>query len=170
MRPRGSDLLAAAPAAFLALLPFIASGRAGTLGISFDVDMRIHLLYAEAIRSPAAAKVTSLSASYPVGPHALCAVLAQALGIRVDYAFAGETAAVPVLMAWTTLEALRHVRWLGKTLVATMTSATFLFAAYYAEGAFKEIMQALFVLAFALALEELVRRERGGVCAGCRSR
>lgn len=162
LRPRAGDLLTAAPALFLALLPFLASGRAGTLGVSFDVDMRIHLLYAEAIRSPAVAKVTSLSASYPLGPHALCAVLAQAIGTRVDYAFAGEMMAVPVLLAWTTLGALRRVGWLGKALVATASSLTFLAAAYYAEGAFKEIMQALFVLGFALGLEELVREERRG--------
>jgi hypothetical protein len=124
--------------------------------------MRIHLLHAEAIRSPAVAKVTSLSASYPLGPHALCAVLAQATGTRVDYDFAGETMAVPILMAWTTLGALRRVGWLGKALVATATSLTFLVAAFFAEGAFKEIMQALFVLGFALGLEELVPEERRG--------
>jgi hypothetical protein len=125
--------------------------------------MRVHLLYAEAIRSPAVAEVTSLSASYPLGPHALCAVLAEATGVRVDYAFAGETMAIPVLLAWTTLAATRRAGWLARTLVATMTSFTFLLAAYYAEGAFKEIMQALFVLAFALALEELARERRSGL-------
>jgi hypothetical protein len=163
LRPGAAELLTATPAAFLVLIPFLASGRAGTLGVSFDIDMRIHLLYAEAIRSPAVAKVTSLSASYPVGPHALSAVLAQAIGIRIDYAFAGETTALPVLLAWTALGALRRVRWLGKTLVATMTSLTFLVAGYYGEGAFKEVMQALFVLGFALALEDLVRAERRGL-------
>ena len=162
-RPRASDLLVAAPAFLLALLPFLASGRAGTLGVSFDVDMRIHLLYAEAIRSPSVAAVTSLSPSYPLGPHALCAVLAQATGMRVDYAFAGETMALPVLLAWTTVEALRRVGWLGKAFVATMTSLPFLVAAYYAEGAFKEVMQALFVLGFAIGLEELGRREWRGL-------
>jgi hypothetical protein len=162
LRPRPTDLLTAAPVFVLVLLPFLASGRAGTLGVSFDIDMRIHLLYAEAIRSPAVAKVTSISGSYPVGPHALCAVLAQATGTRVDYDFAGETMAIPILLAWTTLGALRRVGWLGKTFVATMSSVTFLFAGYYAEGAFKEIMQALFVLAFALGLEELVRGQRRG--------
>lgn len=162
LRPRPADLLTAAPVLVLVLLPFLTSGRAGTLGVSFDIDMRIHLLYAEAIRSPAVAKVASLSAGYPLGPHALCAVLAQAIGTRVDYAFAGETLAVPILLAWTTLGALRRAGWLGKAFVATLTSVTFLFAGYYAEGAFKELMQALFVLAFALGLEELMRGQRRG--------
>jgi len=162
LRPRPTDLLAAAPAAFLALLPFLASGRAGTLGVSFDVDMSVHLMYAEAIRSPAVARVTGLSASYPIGPHAVCAVLAQATGMRVDYAFAGETMATPILLAVTTLGALRRAGWLGKAFVATLSSLTFLAAAYYAEGSFKEIMQAMFVLGFALGLEELTRRDVRG--------
>ena len=77
------------------------------------------------------------------------------LGLRVDYAFAGETMAVPILLAWTTLVALRKVGWPGKAFVATMTGLTFLLAGYYGQGSFKEIMQALFVLAFALGLQEL---------------
>ncbi len=159
-RPSAADLLTVAPVFFLALLPFLASGRAGTLGVSFDNDMHSHLLWAEAIRSPSVAEVTSLSAFYPVGPHALCAVLAQGTGIRVDYVFAGETMALPVLLAWTALGALRKAGWLGKTFVVTVTAMTFMAASLYAEGAFKEIMQALFVLGFALGVEELIPGER----------
>jgi hypothetical protein len=160
LQPSPADLLTAAPVLFLVLAPFLASGRAGTLGLSFDNDMHAHLLLAEAIRSPSVARVTSLAAGYPIGPHALCAVLAQATGMRVDYAFAGETMAIPILLAWTTLAALRRVGWLGKTFVASMVATTFMVASYYAEGSFKEIMQALFVLGFALGLQELVPGER----------
>lgn len=159
-RPRAADLLSAAPVFFLALLPFLASGRAGTLGVSFLNDMHVHLMWAEAIRSPSVASVTSLSASYPVGPHALCAVLAQATGMRVNYAFAGETMALPVMLAWTVLGALRRVGWPGKTFVVTMTAMTFMVAGFYAEGAFKEIVQVIFILGFALGIEELLPGER----------
>lgn len=159
-RPPVADLLTAAPVFFLVLLPFLASGHAGTLGVSFDNDMHAHLLWAEAIRSPSVANVTSLDAGYPIGPHALCAVLAQATGMRVDFAFAGETMALPILLAWTALGALRKVRWLGKALVVSMVALTFMVAGYYAEGSFKEIMQALFVLGFALGLEDMGRGER----------
>ena len=154
-RPSPTDLLTAAPVFFLVLLPFLASGRAGTLGMSFDNDMHAHLLLAEAIRSPLVAKVDGIAAGYPIGPHALCAVLAQGTGMRVDYAFAGETMAIPILLAWTTLVALRRVGWPGKSFVACVSALTFMVAGYYAEGSFKEIMQALFVLGFALGLEEL---------------
>ncbi len=144
--------MVAGPALFMVLIPFLASNRAGTLGVSFDNDMATHLLWAEAIRSTSVASVTSLDASYPVGPHGLCAVLAQILGVRVDYAFAGETMAVPLLIAWTTVAAMRRASWPAKTFVATMTSCTFMVVAYYGQGSFKEIMQALFVLGFAIAL------------------
>jgi hypothetical protein len=157
---RTSDLLAAGPVVFLVLLPFLASGRAGTLGVSFDNDMATHLRWAEAILSSSVAAVSGLDPTYPVGPHALCAVLARGLGIRVDYAFAGVTMAVPVLLAWTTLMALRRVGWLAKALVATMVALSFLVAGYYAQGSFKELMQALFVLGFALGLEELYAGKR----------
>jgi hypothetical protein len=159
-RPKLADLLTAAPVFFLVLLPFLASGRAGTLGVSFLNDMHGHLQWAEAIRSPSVARVTALVASYPIGPHALCAVLAQGTGMRVDYAFAGETVAIPILLAWTTLVALPRVGWPGRTFVASMSALTFMVAGFYAEGAFKEIMQALFVLGFALGIEELIPGER----------
>lgn len=154
-------MLALAPLFFLALLPFLASARAGTLGISFDNDMESHLRIAEAIRSTSVAEVTGIDPAYPIGPHALCAVLAQALGVRVDYAFAGESLAVPLLLGWTALAALDRVGWLGRALVATVVGLPFLVASYYAQGSFKETMQALFVLGFALGLEEFSPAARG---------
>ena len=155
-RPRPVELLCAAPALFLVLLPFLANGRAGTLGVSIDNDMHAHLLWAEAIRLPSVARVTNISASYPVGPHALAAVLAQALGVGVDYAFAGEIMALPLLLGWTALGALGRVGWIGRAFVLTMSALTFMVAGYYAEGSFKEIIQALLVLGFTLAVGELL--------------
>lgn len=161
-RPRPAELLCLAPALFLVLLPFLANGRAGTLGVSIDNDMHAHLLWAEAITAPSVALVTNISASYPVGPHALAAVLAQALGVRVDYAFAGEIMALPLLLGWTALGALGRVGWIGRTFVVTMTALTFMVAGYYGEGSFKEVMQALLVLGFTLAIaERLPAGDRG---------
>ena len=151
-RPPLGELAAGLPVAVLVLVPFAASGRAGTLGVSFDNDMSSHLLLAEAYRSSAVAQVTPLLAEYPLGPHALTASLAQGMGIRVDLAFAGLMAAVPILLAWTTIAAVRGARWLEKVLVATVVGIPFLIAAYYGQGSFKELMEALFVLACALVL------------------
>jgi hypothetical protein len=169
LRPRPSVLLCAAPVFLFALLPFVANGRVGILGVSFDNDMQSHLLWAEAIRSPAVAKVAPLDAAYSLGPHALTAVLAQGTGIRVDYVFTGVTMAALILLAWTALGPLRRVGWPGRAFVATMTATTFLVAGYYGQGSFKEIMQAMFVLGFALGVQELRPASRAGRCAGCLS-
>jgi hypothetical protein len=151
-RPPLADLLAGLPVALLVFVPFAASGRVGTLGMSFDNDMGEHLLLAEAYRSSAVAAVSPLLPSYPLGPHALAGALSEGLDIRIDLVFAGISAATPVLLAWTALTCTAGVRWLGRVLVSTLVGIPFLVAAYYGEGAFKEPMEALFVLATALML------------------
>jgi hypothetical protein len=151
-RPRLGDLLAGLPVAALVLIPFAASGRAGTLGVSIDNDMAGHLLLAEAYRSSATAQVSPLLPEYPLGPHALASALAEGLGLRTDLAFAGLSAAVPILLAWTALASVRSVRWLWRVVVATVVGIPFLVAAYYGQGSFKELLEALFTLAAALML------------------
>ena len=151
-RPPWRECLAGLPVALLVLVPFAAAGRAGTLGVSFDNDMGEHLLLAEAYRSGAVALVSPLLPDYPLGPHALAAVLSEGLGARIDLAFAGLTAAIPVLLAWTTLACTRKVRWPGRAMVATVVGIPFLVAAYYGQGSFKELLEALFTLATALIL------------------
>jgi hypothetical protein len=151
-RPRLADLMAGLPVGLLVLVPFVAAGTAGTLGVSFDNDMAAHLLLAEAYRSQAVAQVTPLLSEYPLGPHALAAALTQGLSTRADLAFAGLTAAGPILLAWTALAGVRHTRWIGRVMVATVVGLPFLIAGYYGEGSFKEPFEALFVLATALML------------------
>ena len=154
-RPPVSDLLAGVPVALLVLVPFAAVDRTGTLGVSFDNDMGAHLLLAEAYRSAAVAHVSPLLPEYPLGPHAFAAALTEGLGIRIDLAFAGLTAAAPILLAWTALASVRHLRWSGRVLVATVVGIPFLIAAYYGQGSFKELLEALFAVAAALILAGL---------------
>lgn len=151
-RPKVGELLLGLPVALLVLVPFAAAGQGGTLGVSIDNDMAAHLLLAEAYRSSAVAAVNPLLPEYPLGPHALAAALSQGLGLRIDLAFAGLTAAVPILLAWTALASVRRVRWPGKVMVATVVGIPFLIAAYYGQGSFKELFEALFTLACALIL------------------
>jgi hypothetical protein len=155
-RPPLIGLGMAAPVALLALVPFIATGRAGTLGVGFNNDMASHMAWVEAYMSQAVAQVTPLPAAYPLGPHAVVAALSTGLGSRVDLAFAGFTVALPLLSAWTALHALRRPIWWGQLLVATVVGMPYLVAGYYGEGAFKEVLQAQFVLAVALWLEHPV--------------
>jgi hypothetical protein len=153
MRPPLRGCLAIAPVSLLVFVPFVSAGRAGTLGVSVDNDMAFHLRWAEAYRSPEFAQILHLSPGYPLGPHALVAAVAQGFDIGVDMAFAGLTAALPVLLGLTALAALpAGTRWAGQALVATAVGLPFLIAGFYAQGSFKELMQAMFVLAVVLEL------------------
>lgn len=146
-RPPISALLAAAPVLVLVLVPFLAAGHAGILGVGFNNDMSAHMAIAEGYLAQAVGSVAP--PDYPLGPHAMVAVLAEGLGIRVDQAFAGWSMALPVLSAWTALTLVRRASWAGKMATATVVGAPFLIAAYYGQGAFKEVLQACFVLACA---------------------
>jgi hypothetical protein len=156
MRPPVGGLLAIVPVGLLVAVPFLTVGYDGTLGVSLNNDMASHLAWAEGYRSADVARVLILDPNYPLGPHALAAALAQGLGIAVDHAFAGLTAAVPVLLGLTGLLALRPgARWPAQVVVASLVGLPFLVASYYGQGSFKEIMQTLFVLAFVFGLRRL---------------
>ena len=154
-RPPLSGLVAAAPLLLLVWVPFMAAGHAGTLGVALNNDMAAHLLLAEAYRDPLVEQVNGISGTYPIGPHALTAVLARGLGGGTDEVFAGLTAALPVLLGLTALAVRPRVGPLLGAALATLVGVPFLVAGYYGQGSFKELMQALFVLAFALQLREL---------------
>lgn len=156
LRPPVPGLLATLPVLFLALLPFAVNGHAGTLGVSVNNDMAFHLGQADAYRSPAVERVTEVDDTYPVGPPALVAAVAQGLGVATEEAFAGLTMAGAVILAWTALAALRDARWYGQILVAALAGMPFIVAGYYGQGSFKELQQAALVLAVAIYLQ---RRE-----------
>jgi hypothetical protein len=147
-----TGLLAALPVAAMVLIPFLSAGRAGILGTTVNNDMAVHLWWAEAFVSPAAAAAAPLPPDYPLGPHAAVASLAKGLGIGVEGAFAGWTMALPILSAWTALLLARRASWPRQVLTATVVGAPFLIAAYYGQGSFKEVLQAALVLAAALLL------------------
>jgi hypothetical protein len=148
-RPPLSGLLAAAPVAALLFVPFLAVGHFGTLGVAFDNDMATHLWVVE--RYLIGSSVPEAAPpGYPIASHGMVAVIARGLHLRADYAFAGWTMALPILSAWTALALVRRASWLGKALTATVVGLPFLVAAYYGEGAFKEVLQAGLVLASAV--------------------
>jgi hypothetical protein len=151
-RPPLVGLAMATPVALMTLIPFIAVGRAGILGTSLSNDMGAHMSLVEAYLSQHVADVTPLLPDYPLGPHAMVALLAKGLGIRVDQAFAGWTIALPILTAWTALALVRRASRLGQLASATVVGMPFLVAAYYGEASFKEVLLADLVLAVALLL------------------
>lgn len=147
-RPPLGGLLAAAPVLLLALVPFLAVGHVGVLGVGFNNDTAAHMSIVEGYLAGEIAGIAP--PDYPVGPHAMVATIAEGLGVRVDRAFVGWSLALPLLSAWTAVALVRRASWLGQVATATVVGMPFLIAAYYGQGAFKEVIQACLVLATAL--------------------
>jgi hypothetical protein len=157
---RGVDvrpLLEALPVAGVVLalcsLPFIANDRIGELGAYILDDLSVHMAQADALRSVGAAADITPS-GYPNGPHALVAALAGGLGVGSSPAFTGLLLATPVLTAMAALGALRGARWYLRLPAAALTGIPYLAVSYFAQGAFKEPLVALFLLGFVLTLHE----------------
>ncbi len=152
----GEALRAGAPVALGALfavsLPFAVEGHFGILGTGFNPDMSQHLLatdrLAEGHDSPL------LNQGYPLGPHAVVVALNKGLGIGLVQGFSGLTVAVAILAPLTALAAFAKEPPLRRTAAALLVGLPYLVASYFAQGAIKETIQALLVLAFVLALRE----------------
>jgi hypothetical protein len=143
-------------------IPFLVSGRWGMIGVGFNNDLGLHLAWAEWLRSgfgPAP------FGGYPLGPHGLAVAIAAVPGMSLGQTFLGEIFAISILIGLTALAALSDLGPLRRTLAAAMVALTYLAASYFAQGAFKETAEALFVLAVAVAL-----RDPGGAPDGRWSR
>jgi hypothetical protein len=150
-----SGLPVAAAALLAASLPFAVEGHFGILGTGFNPDMSQHLLATDQLTHGAGSQL--LHQGYPLGPHAIVAALNKGLGIGIVQGFSGLTIAVAVLAPLTALAAFSDQPPLRRTAAALLVGLPYLVASYYAQGAFKETIQALFVLAFVLALRESTR-------------
>jgi hypothetical protein len=155
----GEALRAGWPVALGALLaaslPFIAEGHFGILGTSFNPDMSQHLLAADRLAEGHSSQL--LSQGYPLGPHAMVVALNKGLGIGLVQGFSGLTVAVAILASLTALAAFRDLPAVPRTAGALLVGFAYVTASYFAQGAFKETMQALLLLAFVLALRETDR-------------
>jgi hypothetical protein len=137
----------------LASIPFIVNGRVGILGVGLvNDDMASHLLIADWLNTRVGETPGLIEGGYPVGPHALAAGLSEGLGTGLIEVFGGITLAIPVLTALVAAEALRDLRPVPRVIAAALVALPYLAAAYVAQGAFKEPIEALFLLAFALLL------------------
>jgi hypothetical protein len=139
-------------------IPFAISGRWGLLGVGFNNDLGLHLAWAEWLRSgfgPAP------DAGYPLGPHGLAVTTAALPGIGLGQAFVGEIIAIGALTGLTALGALRDLAPGRRLLGATLVALPYLAASYYAQAAFKETAEALFVLTTALYLVTIDRAGGG---------
>lgn len=156
----GAEALGAGwPVALVALaaasLPFAVEGHFGILGTGFNPDMSQHLLATDRLADGHGSQL--LHQGYPLGPHAIVVALHKGLGIGLVQGFSGLTVSVAVLACLTALAAFAELKALPRTAGAMLVGLAYVVASYYAQGAFKETMQALFVLAFVLALREPTR-------------
>jgi len=136
-------------------LPFAVEGHFGILGTSFNPDMSQHLLAADRLAEGHSSQL--LNQGYPLGPHAIVVALSKGLGIGLVQGFGGLTVAVAILASLTALAAFSGLSPLSRTAGALLVGLAYVVASYFAQGAFKETIQALFLLAFVLALREADR-------------
>jgi hypothetical protein len=142
-------------AAFGASLPFIVEGHFGILGTSFNPDMSQHLLAADQLAHGHSGQL--IRQGYPLGPHAIVVALNKGLDIGLVKGFSGLTVAVAVLAPLTALAAFRDLRPAPRTAAALVVGLAYVVASYFAQGAFKETMEAFFLLGFVLLLRETWR-------------
>lgn len=145
-------------ALFAASLPFAVEGHFGILGTGFNPDMSQHLLATDRLVHGAGSQL--LRQGYPLGPHSIVVALNKSLDIGIVQGFSGLTIAAAILAPLTALAAFSDQPWWRRTAAALLVGLPYLVASYYAQGAFKEVIQALFVLAFVLALRESTRTWR----------
>ena len=148
---RGVPLELAAVA--LASLPFVVERRFGIIGTGLNPDMSQHLFAVDRLASGGSERL--IEAGYPLGPHSIVAAISS-IGPSTVQAFDGLAIAIAVatcLVALGPLESL--VAW-RRIAGALLVGFAYLLASNFVQGAFKEAIEALFVLAFAVALAELV--------------
>ncbi|HEX8689583.1 MAG TPA: hypothetical protein VF729_05000 [Solirubrobacterales bacterium] len=155
MEALATGLPVALPALAAASLPFLVEGHFGILGTGFNPDMSQHLLATSRLVDGTDSQL--LVQGYPLGPHATVAALKDGLGIGLVQGFDGLTVAIAVLAPLSALVAFADQPPLRRTAAALLVGLPYLVASYYAQGAFKETIQALLVLAFVLALRESSR-------------
>jgi hypothetical protein len=144
-------------AVVIASLPFIVEGRFGILGTGLNPDMSQHLFAVDRLASGMSERL--IDGGYPLGPHSIVIAVSQ-LGPNTVHAFGGlmlATAVAACLVGFGLLERLAPWRRVAGALVIGFA---YLVASYLTQGAFKETMAALFLLAFAVAIDQLATEPR----------
>lgn len=153
-RPPVLPLIVAVVATFGASIPFIANGRVGLLGVSLDNDAAAHLIWAEGLRGPVLSTSSGVPAGYPLGPHSLVAAISTGLGVRLDLVFTALLVAIIIITALVGAAALHEEAGWKRLVVGLLAGLLYMVAAYYGEGAFKEPLLGLLLLAMVLQFEE----------------
>jgi hypothetical protein len=130
-------------------IPFAINARFGLIGVGFNNDLGLHMQWADWLKNglgPAPDR------GYPLGPHGLCTTISALPGIGLDQAFMGLVIAIPAVTGLTALAVLGDLAPGRRTVGALLVALPYLAVSYFAQSAFKETAEALFALAFAIAL------------------
>ena len=141
-RPPRELLWALLAVVVLVLLPYAANARFGVLGVGFNNDTALHLVWTEWLAS-GGERGLEPSAGYPTGPHAITAAAGALLGVASDRALMGMVMAVPLLTLFTFSSLMRDLPGGRRAVGGVLVTLCYLSAAYYAQAAFKETVQVL---------------------------
>jgi hypothetical protein len=150
-----ADLPLELAAAAVASVPFIVEWRFGILGTGLNPDMSQHLFAADRLASGGSERL--IESGYPLGPHSLVVAVSE-LGPNLVQAFDGLMLAIAVATCLAALGALERLDPWRRLAGALLVGFAYLLAANYVQGAFKEGIEAMLVLAFAVGLGEVARR------------
>ncbi|HET6831580.1 MAG TPA: hypothetical protein VFH44_09560 [Solirubrobacterales bacterium] len=140
-----------------ASLPFAIAGFVGILGVGLvNDDMASHLIIADYVSDYAGTVPSFIKGGYPIGPHAVVAAISRVTGTGLVDVFAGFTVALAPLLGLLAIGLLGRMPRGRLIAGAALVALPYLGAAYLTQGAFKEPLQAMLLIAFALALAALV--------------
>jgi hypothetical protein len=142
--------------AVLASGNYLINDNFGIPGVSILNDFAGHLPWAEAL-SAHDSPFTLILPGYPLGCFALAGTLGKLPGISVLAAFQGILIVTPVLIAVTTIALFEPLSMILRVIAAAVVSLAYLITSALAEGAFKEPIEALFIVAIALLLKEIAQ-------------
>jgi len=139
-------------------LPFAVSGHFGVLGVGDNNDMSVHMGASYWLQTHAVQQdVMLVKPGYPLGPHALAATFGTAFGISVEQAFTAVMMVVPALTALAAYGGLESLSRGPRFIGALLVGFAYMAASYYAQGAFKETIEGMFLVAFVLGLREFAQ-------------
>jgi hypothetical protein len=141
-----------------ALIPYVANGRFGILGLSFNNDLSAHIPWTRALADPDVVAAVSPTSGYPVGPHSLVAALSSATGIEVQWAFTGLLLALLAMIGWAALPLLDGLSRPRRLLGALLVSVAYAVSAFYVQAGFKELTLTLLLVALVGIARAAARR------------
>ncbi|HEX2388037.1 MAG TPA: hypothetical protein VHI96_02915 [Solirubrobacterales bacterium] len=140
-----------------ASLPFAIAGFIGILGVGLvNDDMASHLIIADYVSDYSGVVPSFIKGGYPIGPHAVVAAVARAGGADLIDVFAGFTMALAPLFGLLGIGLLGRMSRPRLIVGAALVALPYLGAAYLTQGAFKEPLQAMLLIGFALSLAALI--------------